>query len=186
MGLGSVNISDKTVEFIKSILPSGSTILEFGSGAGTVILSEYYTMYSVENQPEWMDKYPLSTTYINCKTKRYEIPTIGIESENLEVNTAFTPPNVIGPQTAWYDPADLFPNLPKKYDLILVDGPGGHFGRGGFLKYLDKFNTNIPLLFDDINRPADLDLMTQVSNQLGRPYMIPENNPALGYIAYEN
>ena len=48
MGLGSVSISDQTIDFIRSILPAGSTILEFGSGAGTIALSEYYTMYSVD------------------------------------------------------------------------------------------------------------------------------------------
>jgi|TARA_R110000851_G_scaffold268133_3_gene420809 hypothetical protein len=170
MGLGSVSISDQTIDFIRSILPAGSTILEFGSGAGTIALSEYYTMYSVENQHEWMDRYPLCTTYINCGTKPYD--------------AEFTAPDIVGPQTAWYDPADLLPNLPKEYDLILVDGPGGHFGRGGFFKYLDEFNTSIPLLFDDINRPHDFDLMVQVSKVLDRPYKVIYAD--LGYIAYEN
>jgi len=169
MGLGSVSISNKTVEFIKSILPLKSTILEFGSGYGTTILSEFYTMYSVENQTEWMDKFQDSTTYINCRMKEYN-------------DSDFHPPNIIGPQTSWYDPKDLFHKLPKNYDLILIDGPGGHWGRGGFLKFLDKFNTNIPILFDDINREAEFDLMVKTSIKLEKKYEILNNDKALGYI----
>ena len=61
-----VSINDECLKFIKSILPKGSTILEFGSGEGTTWLAKDYKMYSVENQPEWFDKYPNDTTYINC------------------------------------------------------------------------------------------------------------------------
>ena len=133
------------------------------------ILSKFYTMYSIENQSEWMDKFPDSTTYINCRMKEYN-------------NSDFQPPNIIGPQTSWYDPKDLFNKLPKNYDLILIDGPGGHWGRGGFLKFLDKFKTNIPILFDDINREAEFDLMVKTSIILEKEYKILDNDKSLGYI----
>ena len=73
-------------------------------------------------------------------------------------------------------------NLPESYDMILVDGPGGSYGRGGFFKYLDKFNTDVPILFDDINREAELDLMKCVSKKLNKPYHILKDDNALGYI----
>ena len=54
-----ITINDNCVNLIKRILPDGGTILEFGSGEGTTWLSDAgYKMYSVENQSEWMDKYP--------------------------------------------------------------------------------------------------------------------------------
>jgi hypothetical protein len=168
MSIGSVSISIECINFIKSILPIGSTILELGSGQGTVELSKWFKMYSVENQFEWVHKFPDCTTYIPCRTLTYD--------------DTFTAPNIAGTQTAWYHPDDLFENLPKSYDLILIDGPGGHFGRGGFFKYLEKFNTNVPILFDDINREADLDLMIKVSQQLNKPYTILESDKSLGYI----
>ena len=66
MSKGTALMSTKAMDFIKSILPEGSTILEFGSGPGsTVYLSDNYNMISIENQPEWQNKYPICTTYIN-------------------------------------------------------------------------------------------------------------------------
>ena len=62
-----ISINENCVNLIKRLLPSGGTILEFGSGEGTTWLADAgYKMYSVENQPEWMDKFPNHTTYINC------------------------------------------------------------------------------------------------------------------------
>ncbi len=168
MGIGSVSISNVVVDLIKEILPERSIILEFGSGEGTIRLSKYFQMYSVENQTEWMNRYPTVTTYINCNTRGYD--------------AEFTAPEMDNPQRAWYNPDQLFDNLPKKYDLILIDGPGGHFGRGGFLKFLGRFNTDIPLIFDDVNRPAELELIQKVSERVKRPYFIHEQDPALGYI----
>ena len=168
MGIGSVSISSTVVDFIKEILPQGSTILEFGSGEGTVRLSKYFKMYSVENQPEWMGHYPNATTYINCSTKWYD--------------EQFTTPEMKSVQRAWFNPEQLFINLPQQYDLILIDGPGGQFGRGGFLKFLDKFNTDVPLIFDDVNRAAELELIQKVSEKVNRSYFIHKEDPALGYI----
>ena len=72
MSKGTALMSTKAMDFIKSILPEGSTILEFGSGPGsTVYLSDYYNMISIENQPEWQNKYPICTTYINVDHKLY-------------------------------------------------------------------------------------------------------------------
>jgi hypothetical protein len=128
-------------------------------------------MYSVENQTEWFDKYPVCTTYINCRTKFYD--------------DEYTAPDMPH-QKGWYHPDDIFPNLPKKYDLILIDGPGGgKYGRGGFLKHIDKFNTDVPMIFDDvhIDDKGKL-LMEMVSEHVGRPWKILENDPKLqtGYI----
>ena len=68
-----ITINENCVNLIKRLLPNGGTILEFGSGEGTTWLSDAgYTMFSVENQKEWMDKFPNHTTYINCRIKFYD------------------------------------------------------------------------------------------------------------------
>lgn len=168
VNLGSVNISYNCINLIRSVIPENSTILELGSGAGTVVLSQYFKMFSVENQPEWFNKYPDATTYINCRSMMYD--------------SVYTAPDI--PENyGWYHTDDIFPNLPEHYDLILVDGPGGHhWGRGGFLKHLDKFNTSVPIVFDDVNRQPELQLMKMVAKQLNRDCAVLENDNHIGII----
>ncbi len=155
-----ITINENCVNLIKRLLPKGSTILELGSGHGTIWLADAgYKVYSVENQPEWFDKFPNHTTYINCRSKPYD--------------DEYTKPDGFEDDKSWYHPDDLFPNLPKTYDLILVDGPGGWshgWGRGGFWKHIDKFNTDVPMVFDDINRMPESDLMEKVSEYVDREY----------------
>ena len=154
-----ISINDNCINLIKKLLPNGGTILEFGSGKGTTWLADAgYTMFSVENQEEWMNKFSNHTTYINCGIKYYD--------------SEYTAPRNIFDQTGWYNPDDLFPNLPSKYDLILVDGPGSRWGRAGFFKHIDKFNIDVPMVFDDINRTQDSDVMESVSDYVDRDYEI--------------
>lgn len=49
--LGGWAIEAAVIEWIRAHIPSGSTILEFGSGAGTEVLSKHYRMFSVEHDP---------------------------------------------------------------------------------------------------------------------------------------
>lgn len=168
MGAGNISISQNCIDYIRTLIPDGSTILELGSGQGTVLLSEYFKMYSVENQPEWFSKFPLCTTYINCRSKMYD-----------DEYTAPDIPNSKG----WYHPDDIFSNLPKSYDLILIDGPGGsRWGRGGFYKHIDEFNINVPMIFDDVNRGEERELVKKVSDHLNRPFRFLESDTSVGYI----
>lgn len=155
---GGWAIQESCFNFIRKLLPEGSTILELGSGIGTHHLSKHYKMYSVENYPEWINKY--DSTYIYAPIKFY--------------NEVYTAPELPGEdnnsQTGWYDYFLLKGNLPEKYDMILVDGPNGTFGRGGFLKHIDLFNTNVPIIFDDVNREPELALIKAVSKHINKPY----------------
>ena len=54
------------------------------------------------------------------------------------------------------------------------------FGRGGFLKHLELFNTDVLLIFDDINRESEMELMKAVSEKIGRPYICLDDKT--GYI----
>ena len=105
-----ISINKACIDFINFLLPKDSTILELGSGEGsTVALGQNYKLYSVENQPQWYDKFKDYTTYINCGSKSYD--------------DEYTRPKEFLLDKAWFEPEDLFPNLPKSYDLILIDGP---------------------------------------------------------------
>jgi hypothetical protein len=124
--LGGWAIDKEVYDYIRSTLSVGSTILELGSGAGTGALAEHYTMYSIEHDMRWVGRFPSS--YI------------------------FAPMN-----GKWYDVAAVREKLPDQYDLILIDGPIGSEsdGRIGFLHNIDLFNTTVPMIFDDTNRPGE-------------------------------
>lgn len=157
---GGWAMNRSTFDCILSILPKGSTILELGSGYGTEELSKYYKMYSIESNEEWVGKF--NSTYIHAPIKRYD--------------QLYTAPLIEG-NTGWHDYTILRNKLKDlQYDLIFIDGPEGKYGRGGFLKHLDLFNTSVPLIFDDINRKPELELLIKVSEVLNRPYEILSDN----------
>lgn len=72
----------------------------------------------------------------------------------------------------WYDCNILKNKLPKNYKLILVDGPPGSIGRMGFFKNIELFDKNTHIIFDDVNRIAELNLLKSTSAYLNRPYYI--------------
>tara|TARA_B100000035_G_scaffold312586_1_gene324398 strand:- start:451 stop:1005 length:555 start_codon:yes stop_codon:yes gene_type:complete len=168
---GGWAIQESCYNLIREILPEGKTILEMGSGHGTDALSKHYNMISVENEKPWVGKY--NSTYIEVPIRKYT--NGGIKTQGLFVDEdPYLPPDLPGEgtprQSGWYDYKILGPKLESlSYDLILVDGPNGAIGRGGFLKHLDLFNTNVPIIFDDINRKAELQMMVKVSEILNKP-----------------
>ena len=172
MSINGPTLDNDCIDYIKSILPEGQTILELGSGEGTIKLSEYYNMISVENQREWQARYPICTKYINVGHKMYN-------------ETDFKKPDNIKnipSQNGWYDPNELQTKLPAKteYDLILIDGPGGWLVRSGFITYLEYFNTEVPIILDDVHREQELMIIKKLSEILDREYKII--NKSLGCI----
>ena len=135
------SISQELFNFVRYVLPKGSTMVELGSGWASSQFSKFYTVYSVEHDKRWLNKY--NTNYIYA-------PIVN----------------------RWYDPQTLEKELPQKYDLILVDGPLGTIGRGGFYKYLHLFNTDVIIIFDDVERQAEYNLMCNVSDALNRNFTI--------------
>lgn len=165
---GGWAIQESCFNFIKNTLPQGSTILELGSGIGTKHLAKHFKMYSIENYQSWVDKY--DSTYIHAPIRYYD-----------DVWTAPDLPGEGSPrQKGWFDPEIVAVSLPEEYDAILVDGPNGMYGRGGFLKHIDLFNTDILLIFDDINRESEMELMKAVAKKVGRPYTCLDDKT--GYI----
>jgi hypothetical protein len=132
-------------QYILDLLPEGSTILELGSGWGTGELAKKYTMHSIENDRAWIGKYNSHYMYAPIVNK-------------------------------WYDVEVLKRELPLiNYDLILIDGPLGLIGRIGFLRNIALFNTDVPLIFDDVHRKPEFELLQQVAHYLARPYEIITN-----------
>lgn len=138
---GSWSVSQELFDYILTLIPAGSTIVELGSGWATGEFAKHYTMYSIENNEKWLNKY--ASNYIYA-------------------------PIVNG----WYDAKKVAAGLPKNYSLILIDGPMGTIGRGKFYDNLHLFNTQVPMIFDDINRSAEYELMVKVSQKLNRPYEV--------------
>jgi hypothetical protein len=118
-------------------------------------------MISIEDNMEWLGKY--NSDYIHAPIKFYDDNWV---APNI--------PHNIG----WYDPKVLQLYLKdKKYDMLLIDGPAGWVGapgRAGFLKHLDLFNTNVPIIIDDVQREQERILLDQISKILNRPYTINE------------
>tara|TARA_R110000824_G_scaffold125390_1_gene284469 strand:- start:233 stop:775 length:543 start_codon:yes stop_codon:yes gene_type:complete len=170
MGKSSVSISEECISYIIDNLEEGNTILELGSGEGTVKLSNHFKMISIENQPEWQDKFSENTTYINVPDRLYEKDDISWWNKTIadfKVLDGFE-------DTGWYNPEVLLNQLPDKndYDLILVDGPGGYLGRSGFLKYIEHFNTDVPIIIDDIYRVPENLMANILSEKLKKELII--------------
>jgi hypothetical protein len=136
--LGGWAICQGVFSWIKNNLPEGSTILEFGSGTGTIELTKHYNVYSIEQDPEW----------------------VGLAKKS---NYIYAP--IKG---GWYDPDVLFKNLPNKYDLILVDGPKGSGNRIGLANHWNKLNTNVPIIMDDTDRPKEFSFALETSKTLNK------------------
>ena len=140
---------------ILEILPAGKTILELGSGYGTKKLAESYKMYSIEHNELWVDKY--DSTYI--------LAPIEIESSE-------------DPPINWYNVSAIKKQLPKHYDMILVDGPIGGvnsnvMARDGFRRNKHLFNLeDTIILFDDVQRRGELASMFALTKELNRKYKI--------------
>ncbi len=139
---------------ILSLIKPGDTIVEFGSGQATTgNLAPYFNMYSVEHDKVWVGKFPYSK-YIYA-------------------------PIVDG----WYDADILRRELPKKYDLLIIDGPGN---RDDFLKYPDLIPRDIPIVMHDTNRHKEWSLGMRLMQYLGRPvsfYDTSETQNAYGVIS---
>lgn len=89
----------------------------------------------------------------------------------------------------WYNPAILKEKLPENYDLILVDGPPGFIGRHGFCTYLNLFKTDLTIVFDDVHRKAEYQLMIQVGEKLQRDVEVfnsTHSHKKFGVILYES
>ncbi len=163
---GGASIDIAAFEWLRSAVPEGGTILELGSGHSTEELCKFFTVISVEDNEEWVGIAP-SSTYIHAPPKDYRSRYDWVRKEQAE-----NPAN-----RTWYDPDVLRKELPKDYDLLLIDGPYWSRQRIGFVEYMDLFRTDCAFLIDDAGRKAEGTMMRFISEQVGRPWEKHRGSP---------
>ena len=129
---------------ILNLLPKNSIILEFGSGTGTVKLAKRFKMISIEHDEKYLHLSKKST-YIHAPIVDYS------------TNGGYR----------WYDVEKIKNSLPKKYNLILIDGPPGSIGRLGAKYHLDMLDLKKPILVDDVNRDEERKLALEIAKKIG-------------------
>lgn len=165
----NMKISEDFMKTIQSYVKKGSTILEFGSGHGTKYLSEYYDMISIEEDAEWVDKYPSKYLHAEVKNEWYDVDAVNMFLKD------------------------------KSYDAILIDGPArGRRERILELIESNELeiNTDVHIFMDDLERDADMKLAEELSTFLNRELVNYEGktsklndyvlNEKYGYIIKEN
>jgi hypothetical protein len=63
-------ISKELFQVIRVCLPKGSTILEFGSGISTMVLKDYYKVYSIEHNADYIGLNNDPSQYIHLPLNR--------------------------------------------------------------------------------------------------------------------
>lgn len=133
---------------ILQLIDEEAVVVELGSGDGTKWLTERYDVWSVEHNEEWIG--------LCDKSKYIHAPIITLEDGKTE----------------WYNPAILQENLPVNYDLLLVDGPPGTFGRQGLLEQFHLFRTDVPIIIDDTIRTEEAEIARELAYKLSRPLYV--------------
>jgi hypothetical protein len=132
---------------IHSLLEIGSTILEFGSGYGSMSLSAHYKLFSIEHDKKWLE--------LDAKTNYIHAPEV-----EIEILPGYS-------HGSWYCQDSILAEIPRNYDLILVDGPNSKIGRSGLLNMLDQLNPNVPWIIDDTIRNSESSLASDIAISMG-------------------
>lgn len=149
---GGSSIECPLFTWVLKNLPPGSTILELGSGSGST--KNFSRFYKMISVEDKKE-------FIGMYDSRYIHAPI---------------------RDGWYDLDVLRQELPLHYDLLLVDGPTGEGNRWGFYQNLELFNTHIPIVFDDILRKEELDMMYKVGTVLNKRPLVFDINDNFGVI----
>lgn len=136
---GGFAISKELFDWIISNIPENSTILELGSGHGTKELVKKYKVFSVEHDEQWLNLEPLST-YIHAPLK-----------------------------DGWFDREIIIKEMPKYYDVLLIDGPPNGY-RKNIIKNYDLFKNVKCIIVDDTNRNDDMEIAKFIINQVNCNY----------------
>lgn len=149
---GGWSITHQLFEWISKNLPVGRTILELGSGNSTKELANYWKIFSVEEQKEFVglhhDNYiyaPIKDDYYDTKILKEMLPS---KYDLLLVD---------GP--AYGDRKNMVKNL----DLFLIEDSGCSI-----------------IVFDDVERKNDFECYNEILEQLGKVLKIKETQVIKG------
>ena len=142
---GGYAIAEEMYEWLLKNLPEGKTILELGSGKGTIYLTKHWKVYSIEHDKRWVN-YAKKAHYIYAPIGSYGTKKV----------------------YKWYDRKIIRKYIPKDYDLLLVDGPNGYIGREGFLRNLNLFKKDIPIIIDDTQREKYVKICDFICENYGK------------------
>lgn len=123
---------------IRRILPEGKTILELGSGAGTVFLAKFYKMISIESETGWIGMSDSAYLYAPIKDGWYDRAVMQTVAD-LQYDFLL----IDGP---WHRIAK----------------------RSAILSSIDLFDLTVPILVDDSNRPDERYLVDELARLTGR------------------
>lgn len=133
------SIGKNVYRWIRENIPDGSTILEFGSGIGTQLLSQDYKMCSVEHNLKWIDKYDSHYCYASIINGWYD----GDAVNDFMIHQI----------DGFYD---------NDIKLILIDGPTGNYDRSLILGRKSIVLDNVNVIVDDTNRTNEMNIALQL------------------------
>ena len=116
------------IPWVINNIPHKKNIIELGAGlTSTRVFNDFYNLYSIEHNEKYINIYK-GVNYIHAPLKN-----------------------------EWYDPDIIERMLPDDYDCIVVDGPPGMLNnnnqiRYGFIKNIQLFKQDVPIIFDDTDR----------------------------------
>ena len=136
---GGSGIEKELFLFIKDNFKENSIVVELGGGfCSTPALSSLYQLYTVEQSEKFI-------------------------SDNVNTSWIHAPID----STGWYSADKVRQGLPKKYDLLFVDGPAGEGNRYGILDNLDVIPEGCKIILHDTYREPERDLSRKLAMQLG-------------------
>ncbi len=128
-------------------IKEGSTILEFGSGHGSIELAKRYDLISIEHDEQW----------IGISESKYIHAPI-TDNQLAEQNN----------QSGWYETTPIIEVIREKtIALFIIDGPPGDVGRHGILSIIDVLPKDAVFIVDDIHRDSESDLFQKLSQWHG-------------------
>ncbi len=156
-----IEISEGVLATLLEFVPEGSTVLELGTGEGTIELAKYYEVLSVEHAPE----FHVASSFL------IEVPLAELKLEGAaQVRYDLRFPRHL----PWYDADILKKELYGRfYDVILVDGPPRDYSRCGmWVHYSRIFDTEVPVLVDDVHREYSWKIARRIAHIKGQHEII--------------